>query len=450
MKLAAPSQLVGSHPRGSRRFRVVVAGLAAAAVTLAGCAGTGGSSNDDTVESSLGDIPTDTSGAIRVLMEEVPDADIVEELVADFNSEYPDIKVDIEKLSYDQMRDKLVASFRAPEPAYDLIIVDNPWMQDFAGAGFLQPIDKRIANTSDYEADDFFSPLSEINEADGKTYAVPFYNYALGLIYRSDLYEKTGTEPPADLDQLLASAKKLNSGDMAGIAMQPQRGYKIFEEWGNWLFAAGGEIYDSSGAPSLNTAEAKVALESYIAAYENSAPKNSLSWGFDEANRSVAAGKSAQMISYNWSLPSLNDTDGAAGDLAGKFALAPMPGGKQVLGSWNWAIPSNSADGDAAWAFISHITSKSVDVERVKRGGAAIRQSTLSDDEVLADGGFGKEYYEAVEKILSNAEPLCTGLNCDEMIQAVGTELNAAVAGKKSVEDALNDANEAAKKIQKN
>lgn len=153
------------------------------------------------------------------------------------------------------------------------------------------------------------------------------------------------------------------------------------------------------------------------------------------------------MVSYNWMLPTLNKKDGPAGALAGKFKLATMPGGKQVLGSWDWAIPANSKVSDAAWAFISWITSKEGEAARVSAGGAPARTGVLTDPAVSNTGG-GAEYYATVGKILSNAEPLCKGANCDEMINAVGTELNAAIAGLKSVDSALAAAEEQANKIQ--
>ena len=109
--------------------------------------------------------------------------------------------------------------------------------------------------------------------------------------------------------------------------MQPQRGYKIFEEWGNWLFAAGGSIYDPNGKVTLNTPQAKQALNAYIDTYKTAAPPNSLNWAFDEAFRSVSCGQAASMISYNWNLPALNEP--GSGRSAGKYKLAPIPGGKQ-------------------------------------------------------------------------------------------------------------------------
>nr|WP_176749584.1 sugar ABC transporter substrate-binding protein [Mycolicibacterium grossiae] len=417
--------------------------LAVLALVLSACAGSGGPEQAEAT--GTGDVGKDVSGTVRILMENVPDTDVVKSMVGAFNQDYPNVKVDIETLTYDQMRDKLVSSFQSSSPTYDLIVVDNPWMVDFANAKFLQPLDARIDSTTDYDAADFFSPLTDITTVDGVKYAVPFYNYALGYLYDTDDLAQANRPVPTTLDDLVATSKALKVGDRAGLAMQPQRGYKIFEEWGNWLFAAGGSIYDADGKPTLNTPEAKRALAAYIDTYRTAAPPNSLNWSMDEALRSVQSGQAAAMINYNWNLPALNEP--GSGPAAGKFKLAPMPGGKQVLGSWSWAIPANSAASDAAWAFASWITSKPHDVTRTQKGGAAIRQSTLKDPAVL-DGGFGADYYRTVEQILGNAAPLSQGPSGEEMIQAVGTELNEAVAGTKSVDDALAAAQAAAEKIQ--
>ncbi|CAA0129473.1 Erythritol/L-threitol-binding protein [Mycolicibacterium vanbaalenii] len=417
----------------------------ATSLTLAGCAGSGGSGEQES--SGLGDIPTDTSGTVRVLMENVPDTDIVQGLVGEFNENYPDIEINIETMTFDQMRDRLVSSFQSAEPAYDLIVVDNPWMDDFADAGFLEPLNERIDSTPDYNPGDFFASLTDITDVDGTTYGVPFYNYALGYIYNTVDMDAAGQSVPTDLDALVSTSQQLNTGAHAGIAMQPQRGYKIFEEWANWLFAAGGSIYDADGKPTLNTEQAARALDAYIETYNTAAPPNSLNWAFDEAFRSVSSGQAASMVGYNWNLPALNDPAGASGERAGQFALAPIPGGKSALGSWSWAIPANSATPDAAWAFISWITSPDIDAERVAEGGAVIRESSLTNEMVLADG-YGADYYEAVGEILADAAPLSQGPGGEEMIQAVGTELNEAAAGSKSVADALRDAQAAVERIQ--
>lgn len=421
----------------------VLALLAVLTLMLSACAGSGGP--EQTQATGTGDVGKDVSGTVRILMENVPDTDVVKAMVPEFNKDYPNVKVDIETLTYDQMRDKLVSSFQSSSPTYDLIIVDNPWMVDFAKANFLQPLDSRIDSTPDYDDADFFKPLTDITEVDGVKYGVPFYNYALGYLYNADDLAAAKLPVPTNLDELVSTSKALKVGDRAGIAMQPQRGYKIFEEWGNWLFAAGGSIYGPDGKPTLNTPQAKQALNAYVDTYKTAAPPNSLNWAFDEAFRSVSSDQAASMISYNWNLPALNAP--GSGPSAGKYKLAEIPGGKQVLGSWSWSIPANSGAADAAWAFTSWLTSKAHDVQRTEKGGAAIRQSTLQDPAVL-NGPLGADYYKTVEKMLGNAAPLSQGPSGEEMIQAVGTELNEAVAGTKSVDDALAAAQAAAEKIQ--
>jgi multiple sugar transport system substrate-binding protein len=429
-----------------RRWRALIVAILATLALMAGaCAGGGGPEQPEST--GVGDVPKDTSGTVRILMENVPDTDVVKSLVPEFNTGYPNIKIDIETLTYDQMRDRLVSSFQSADPTYDLIIVDNPWMVDFAQSKFLQPLDARVNSTTDYDPDDFFPALNQITVVDGVRYGVPFYNYALGYLYNTDALAQARLTVPNTLDELVSTSTALKVGDRAGIAMQPQRGYKIFEEWGNWLFAAGGSIYDANGKITLNTPEAKRALNAYIDTYRTAAPPNSLNWAFDEAFRSVSSGQAASMISYNWNLPALNDPQGASGPLAGKFKLAPIPGNKQVLGSWSWAIPTNSGASDAAWAFASWITSKPNDVKRTAKGGAVIRQSTLQDPQVR-NGQYGADYYATIEQILANSSPLSQGPGGEEMIQAVGTELNEAVAGTKSVDDALAAAQAAAEKIQ--
>lgn len=232
-----------------RRLLTLVGAILALSLLVIGCGG-GGESADQAQGNG------EPSGDVRVIMEEVPDTDIVRDMLDEFNEQYPEINVQVEALPYDQMRDRIVSSFLAPEPTYDLIVVDNPWMYDFASSDFLEPLGERIEAAEeehDYNYADFAEPVRDIAEVDEQVYGIPFYNYGLGLIYRKDLFEEAGLEPPGSLDELQRAAEVLSAEDRAGIAMQPQRGYKIFEEWGNWLFAAAEDRYRTGTGRSPST-----------------------------------------------------------------------------------------------------------------------------------------------------------------------------------------------------
>lgn len=428
-------QTPGTTSTGRRRWPVRAAAAVALVLALAlaacGPAATDGEGGEDgAADGATGPV------TLSLIMEEVPDTDVVQGLLDRFSDEHPDIDVEIEALPYDQMRDRIVTSSLAPEPTYDVVIVDNPWMTDFANAEYLAPLDDYIADTEGYDYDDFAGPLREIGEVDGTVYGVPFYNYGLSLIYRTDLVD---TAPDTIEDYQTLVREITQQQDLNGLAMQPQRGYKIFEEWKNWLYAYGGALTDEQGNVVLDSPEAREALQAYIDTYEAAAPENSLNWGFDQALRSVAGGDAATMISYNWMLPTLNSEDGPAGELAGSFGVAEVPGGKAVLGAWHWAIAANTDHADAAWEFISWVTSQEVAKQRVIDGGAPVRTSVLEDPEVW-EQGFGEDYYRTVAAILEDAEPLASGPNAEEVINVVGTHLNAAVAGQESVDEAISAA----------
>lgn len=376
---------------------------------------------------------------LNIIIEEVPDYDVVKALTKDFMAENPDIKVTFDAMPFDAMRDKILTSSLAPSASYDVIIIDNPWAEEFSNAGYLAPLDDMIAATDGYNYGDFIPALAKIGVVNGKTYGVPYYNYALGLIIRQDIFDKKGLSVPTTIQDYIATVKGLTGDGFYGAAMQPQKGYKIMEEWKNWLYANGGELFDADGNIIINNAAAVKALEQYIDTYNTAAPPNSLNWGFDEALRAVSSGKAATMLSYNWMLPALNKKGGMSGDLAGKFTLQQVPGGKAVLGLWSWSITANTDQKEAAWKYISWITSPAVAKRRAIMGGAPVRTSVLTDPEVWKNG-FGKDYYTTLQRILENAAPLATGDHAEELIDIVGTELSAAVAGQKTPKQALDDA----------
>ena len=92
---------------------------------------------------------------LNIIIEQVPDYDIVAELTKEFEAENPNIKIAFDAMPYDAMRDKILTSFLAPEGTYDIIIVDNPWMDEFPAAGFLTELTDYIENTPGYNFDDF-------------------------------------------------------------------------------------------------------------------------------------------------------------------------------------------------------------------------------------------------------------------------------------------------------
>jgi multiple sugar transport system substrate-binding protein len=372
-------------------------------------------------------------------MEEIPDSHLVAALARDFEREHAGISVRTEIMHYDFMLDLILGSIHDPGPPNGVVIFDNPWTSDFARGGLLRPIDDLLAGTPELEWHDFAPALREAAVLDGQTWGVPFYTWSFGLIYRTDLYGRAGLRPPRTLAELAGNAAALTTADRAGIAMQPKPDYNAAEEYANYLFAAGGGVQDAAERVVLDSPEARTALEAYADVYRSSAPPGSESWTFEDSIAALADGRAAQMINCHWWVPVLNDPQGPAGELAGKFGLAPVPGGAGILGVWYWAIPAAAAQVDEAWTFIRWIASKSANAERVGRGGSPVRTSTMADPRVW-ERGYGRDYYEAVSAIHERARPLVSGPNAEEAIRRIGEAVHAVVAGRAGVDDAVSEA----------
>ncbi len=411
--------------------------------------------SEDTEEVSDGEKIT-----LTISVDAVEDADRLAILTEEFESLNPDIDVVLEPMPYEAQRDKFLMSFLQKEATYDIIEVDNPWVEEFYKAGWIVPVDDYIANTPDYNWDDFAEPLRKYFTVDDHIIGPPYYNYILAMVVREDLFADKELQDkfksqynkelaiPLTLDDYVEVSKFFKeNADIYGAAMQPQRGYKIVEEWTNYLFAEGGRIMDEDENILINSDASRKALEKYIEVYDNAAPPNSLNWGLDEALRCMQGGEGATMISFNWMLTTLNNPEGASGDLAGKFALYPVPGGKSVFGAFCWGIAHNCPNKDAAWKYMAWMSSVETEKKRVILGGAPCRMSAGLDEEVWEQGGYGEEYYKTILEVISDCEPLAYGLHAEEVIIETGTILNAAVDKQITVDEAINSIDQKLKEI---
>ena len=79
---------------------------------------------------------------LNIPMEDVPDTESIEPLLADFEAQ-TGIKVVFEKVVYTVMHEKLIPQLMAGEEngSYDVLQVDNYWVGEFVMAGWLRPLD---------------------------------------------------------------------------------------------------------------------------------------------------------------------------------------------------------------------------------------------------------------------------------------------------------------------
>ncbi|MDH3663433.1 MAG: sugar ABC transporter substrate-binding protein [Alphaproteobacteria bacterium] len=390
---------------------------------------------------------------INILMESVPDTRFVEEVLPAF-TEATGIEVDLEVVNYAEMHTKLVPQLVSPTGSYDAIVVDFYWVGEFTKAGWLQPLDERIASDGFDTSVYFPSLMNLVGQVDGTTYMLPFYNYAMGLTYRKDMIDdpaeqaafkekygmdlkvpETWAEYQKQVEFFTRDTDNDGETDFFGVVNQGLRPDPIAMEWSNYLYANGGQYYEEgTWQPTLDSPEAVAALEAYKSNLADYGPPGAASFGFDEAFNVAAQGKAFSYITYNMFRTAYDDESQSA--VAGKMEIASVPSGG-LNGAWGWAIPKSSPNPDAAWTFLQWIESPEIAKKRAELGGSPTR-SDVFDDPALNEKYV---YFPALKNLLETSRNFPVFTYTPQFVEVLGRELSLAVTGEKSSEDALKTAN---------
>lgn len=385
--------------------------------------------------------------SVNILMEGVPDTEYVKTLLPEFKKE-TGIDVNLEVVNYAEMHTKLVPQLVAPTGSYSAIVVDFYWVGEFTKAGWLQPLDERI-KADNFDTSIYVPKLMDlVGRVDGTTYMLPFYNYAMGLLYRKDLLadEKNKTDfkakygfdldVPKTWDEYLKQVEFFTKDGINGVVNQGLRPDPIAMEWSNYLFANGGEYHDANWKPTLNTEAGVKAVEQYATNVNKYGPVGSASFSFDEAFNVMAQGKAYSYITYNFFRAGIDDASKSA--VVGKVEIMPVPGteagkGGSLNGAWGWAIPKSSPNAEAAWKFLKWVESPAIAKKRALQGGSPTRTDVFDDAEVNAKYPYAKALKEML--LTSHNFPVFT--YTPQLVEVLGRELSLAVAGEKKPADAL-------------
>ncbi|MFL6125978.1 ABC transporter substrate-binding protein [Actinophytocola sp.] len=135
--------------------------------------------------------------------------DGVQEAVRRYAAAYPDAKVEVQwnPGDYDSKIVTALQNSAVPDVFEAQVKVD--WVRQKQ----VVPLDDLLGDTRD----DFVSTLLESQTVDGKLYGIPQAIDTQVLYYRPSLLDAAGVAPPATLDELVAAAKRLNTGGVRGL-----------------------------------------------------------------------------------------------------------------------------------------------------------------------------------------------------------------------------------------
>jgi multiple sugar transport system substrate-binding protein len=361
--------------------------------------------------------------------------------------------IDVVEFPYANLFEKELIDLKARTGAYDLIMLDDPWFPRFASEQFLTDLTPLLQKRGQSRPDpDFVSTsvaLCRHPYQTGPFYALPYVGNSQLFFYRKDLFEKYSLNPPATWNDVLAAAKTIQEKETAGAktygyVMRAAQGNAAVADFMPIFWAFGGEMFDASGKPAVNSPEGIAALEFMIELGKYS-PPGYASFNADDVGAHLLQGTAA--MSINWPAWISAFDDPSKSKVIGKIEFTTLPGarkaGQAEIGNWLIAIPRYSPNTEAAMDFLLWATSAEQMKRSAERGNPPTRKSLFQDAGLLAK----YPAYPAQLRSLESSRPRPRTPQWNEIENAFGIFLSKANSGVLSPADAMNQANAEIEKI---
>ncbi|RYG24761.1 extracellular solute-binding protein [bacterium] len=246
----------------------------------------------------------------------------------------------------------------------DVFYVNFRQYHTFLDQGFCRPLEDLIVR--DPETMKRVNPTVDkvLRSYDGKRYAVPFFQVAVALYYRKDMFAAAGLDPerpPKDWDEFRDYARRLTIPGRYGFELGSQS-----YQWQNFLYQAGGEVVlqDPNGRwrSAINTSEAAKALDFYRELATQTWQVNGKTLGpalnaATDLGADIREGKTAMWFNYTNDVV-LNGQGDLPPSVIGVAALPAGPAGRRnEVNAGMWAISSQVKDPkklEACWRFIKY------------------------------------------------------------------------------------------------
>lgn len=363
------------------------------------------------------------------------DSSALRELLGEFERRHPGVRVREETLpaSTDQQHQFYVINLEGRSVAFDVLAVDTIWVQEFARAGWIEPLDALLPPA---EHEVVFPSAIRAATFDGRLYAVPWYMDAGVLYYRRDLLDRYGFAPPRTWPALARIARMILEEEhdpaLTGFVWQGKQYEGLVCVALEFLWGNGADLFDEDPRAAV---EALAAMRELILPGRVSPP--TVATADEEATRHLF-GAGHAIFMRNWPYAwSLLQAEGAP--VRGKIGLAPLPAfpghdSVSALGGWMLAVPRRAAHPREGEALIRFLSSPEAQRRMALEQGYQPARRVLYQDTALRRI---QPWLADLYPVFLAARPRPVTPYYLMLSQALQPELSAVVVGAKSPQAAL-------------
>ena len=318
--------------------------------------------------------------------------------LAEFEKANPDIKVEVISLPWGQAFEKFLSMVQAGETP-DLVEMPERWMGLYANNGKLEdlgPYMKDWAETATLgdRAKEFGSTVKNTQ------YMIPYGYYINAMFYNKKMFAEAGLSgPPQTMEEFAADAKKISELGNGKYGYCLRGGAGAFGSIQQFLNNMNGKpgYFNEDGTSTFNEEGSVKGLQMMQDIYMKGwAPKDSISWGFNELVTGFYTGTCAMLN---------QDPDALIGIAekmnADDFAVAPWPVGPNgkaypALGYAGWAMLADSPAKQESWKVMSFLLDNKQNLGWAKTVGVMPIHNGAEQDEHFKTEQF-KGWFEELQ-----------------------------------------------------
>lgn len=377
------------------------------------------------------------------------------------------ITVNIEFADEDTARQKVLLDLINGTGTYDLVMLGSDGaVQTFSYAGYLEPLDDLLSTATEYfDPDAVYPQFLEANRVNGQLWALPYYSFGAGVIYRQDIFERYGiTEFPsttAGLEEALATIKAGLEADgitdVYPLTMRGAPGEEPSLDLSGFVYAYAGypawfeggattrDAIDAADARPLFTGDFRQGFETFVNWSREYGPPGIATHTWVDMMNLYGAGQAAVLMpSAINGFAALGGTENE--DVINHTAFAPSPvgpSGRPVQSFWTFSVgvsafSENKQEAFRTLAFLTGEQAMQGFAETIGWPYSTFPSITWS--EVLTEK-WPSEMLEQIEASYEQANPhyfpYIPELNA--FMDRIGTAASEAISGSKTVDEALEE-----------
>jgi multiple sugar transport system substrate-binding protein len=361
--------------------------LPAASSTPAATAAPGGAATAPTA-GATGDvrkIPVEDGASLTFLVNgDTTEQQLYQDGLNRFQQIFPNVKVTFQ-VNNDNYDTLLQAKFAAGQPP-DVLLLPPEDMGAFAPQGLLLALDPYMAQAG-VSPDDYYPPLLQVFQLNGKTYGLPKDYGDLALFVNTDLAQQAGVDPASlqSWADLQAAAAKLTTGDgpgkTYGMCLNPD-----IERVGAQMLQLGNPLVSNNQA-TFNDPTGVQAMTFWVSFQTAGTGQHYQELGKTWCGESFASGQTAMVYEGGWLVPFMTDPENGGTGVHYTAVPFPLPpGGQQATWTFTNAFGASAATKypNATAALVLFLTGYANEQALVPSGVAQPSLKALANDPYFA------------------------------------------------------------------